>query len=299
MLLRLALIFVTLLGTGSPARAAGMVVLQTDFGVKDGAVSAVKGVIYSVDRTLLVSDLTHEIPAYNVWEAAYRLLQTAQYWPNDTVFVSVVDPGVGTARRSVVAHATLGQYFVTPDNGTLTLLADNIGFDEVREIDVEKNRLPGSQDSYTFHGRDLYAYTAARLAAGKIQFADVGPVLKQPLVRLAYEKPRIDEKQLRGTIAVLDPQYGNLWTNIDAKLARTFGVQKGNKYRVTITHGQQVVYTGTVPFQNTFGEVPRGQPVLYFNSLLNLGLALSWSNFALEKHVESGMDWHIALEPST
>src|SRR5438552_19061232 len=111
-----------------------IVVFQTDFGLKDGAVSAMKGVAMGVSPDLKLFDLTHEIPAYNIWEAAYRLQQTAQYWPAGTVFVSVVDPGVGSSRKSVVLKTKTGQYFVTPDNGTLTLVAQNSGIDELREI---------------------------------------------------------------------------------------------------------------------------------------------------------------------
>src|SRR5262245_14885999 len=122
----------------------GIVVLQTDFGLKDQAVAAMRGVIRNVDRRVTVDDLTHEIPAYNIWEAAYRLHAVIDYWPTDTVFVSVVDPGVGTTRKSVVARLKSGQTIVTPDNGTLTLIADRIGVEAVREIDEHAHRLPGS-----------------------------------------------------------------------------------------------------------------------------------------------------------
>src|SRR3982750_4896570 len=111
-----------------------MVVFQSDFGVKDGAVSAMKGVAMSVSSDLKLFDLTHEIPAYNIWEAAYRLEQTAQYWPAGTVFVSVVDPGVGSERKSVVLKTKSGHFFVTPDNGTLTLISQSLGIEAVREI---------------------------------------------------------------------------------------------------------------------------------------------------------------------
>src|SRR6476619_4020899 len=152
-----------------------IVVFQTDFGLKDGAVSAMKGVAMGVSPDLKLFDLTHEIPTFNIWEAAYRLQQTAQYWPAGTVFVSVVDPGVGSSRKSVVMKTKTGYFFVTPDNGTLTLVAQSMGIDAIREIDEIKNRRPGSSESYTFHGRDVYAYTGARLAAGVITFDEVGP----------------------------------------------------------------------------------------------------------------------------
>src|SRR3954468_21484199 len=147
-----------------------IVVFQSDFGLKDGAVSAMKGVAMGVSPELKLFDLKHEIPAYNIWEAAYRLEQTVQYWPVGTVFVSVVDPGVGTNRKSVVLKTNSGHFIVTPDNGTLTLVAQSLGIAELREIDEKINRRQGSERSYTFHGRDVYAYTAARLAAGGLNF---------------------------------------------------------------------------------------------------------------------------------
>src|SRR6266567_5533167 len=104
-----------------------IIVFQTDFGLKDGAVSAMKGVAMSVSPDLKLFDLTHEIPAFNIWEGAYRLEQTVSYWPAGTVFVSVIDPGVGTNRKSVVLKTKTGHYFVTPDNGTLTLIAQSLG----------------------------------------------------------------------------------------------------------------------------------------------------------------------------
>ncbi len=182
--------------TPTPAPGVkGVVVYQTDFGVKDGAVSEMKGVACGVDPNLKLYDLTHEIPAYNIWEASYRLWQTAPYWPAGTVFVSVVDPGVGTNRKSVVAHTKDGQYIVTPDNGTLTLIAEKVGIDAVREIDETKNRRAGSEASYTFHGRDVYCYTGARLAAGVIGYEGVGPEMDPAkIVTIAYPHATVTQR---------------------------------------------------------------------------------------------------------
>src|SRR5690625_3500790 len=116
-------------------------VIQTDFGLSDGAVSAMYGVAFSVDPNLKIYDLTHDIPQYNIWEGSYRLYQTITYWPEETVFVSVVDPGVGTDRLSVVIKTVDNQYIVTPDNGTLTHVKENIGIVAIREIDETINRL--------------------------------------------------------------------------------------------------------------------------------------------------------------
>src|SRR5471030_2768044 len=175
-----------------------IVVFQSDFGLKDGAVSAMKGVAMGVSTDLKLFDLTHEIPAYNIWEAAYRLEQTVRYWPAGTVFVSVVDPGVGTTRESVVLKTKSGHYIVTPDNGTLTLISESLGIDEVREIDEAVNRRKDSQKSYTFHGRDVYAYTAARLAAGVITFEQVGPLLPKEVVKLPFQDATLTGDVLKG-----------------------------------------------------------------------------------------------------
>ncbi len=183
------IIFINLSGV-IIAYADNALILQTDFSLKDGAVSAMKGVAFGVDHNLKIFDLTHEIPPYNIWEGAYRLYQTASYWPQGSVFVSVVDPGVGTDRKSVVLKTKNGQYFVSPDNGTLTLVAESLGIESVRQIDEKTNRLKGSEKSYTFHGRDVYAYTGARLASGAITFEQVGPELPAKVVELLIRKPK-------------------------------------------------------------------------------------------------------------
>ena len=217
-----------------PATAQNkIVVFQSDFGLKDGAVSAMKGVAMGVSSDLKLFDLTHEIPAYNIWEAAYRLEQTVPYWPAGTVFVSVVDPGVGTARKSVVMKTKTGQYIVTPDNGTLTLIAVSQGIEEIRQIDEVLNRRRNSQESYTFHGRDVYAYTAARLAAGVITYEQVGKLLPNQVVNIPYQQAVINGNELSGTISILDVQYGNIWTNIGGTLFSQLGLKYGDSLQVT------------------------------------------------------------------
>lgn len=272
-----------------------IVVFQSDFGLKDGAVAAMKGVAMGVDSSLKLFDLTHEIPAYNIWEAAYRLEQTVTYWPAGTVFVSVVDPGVGTNRKSVVLKTNSGHFIVTPDNGTLTLIAASEGIAEIREIDEAVNRRKGSEKSYTFHGRDVYAYTAARLAAGKISFEQVGPALPKQVVRIPYQEAIMEGNTIKGTIAILDIQYGNIWTNIPANLFKQLGLKYGDKLNVTIWHNKSKVYQGTMPYTETFGAVAEGKPLAYQNSLLQLSFALNMGNFSNTYKVYSGSDWRVEI----
>src|SRR5271163_4831998 len=190
------------------ARARAPLVLLTDFGTQDGAVSAMKGVAYGVSEDLLISDLSHENPS--IFEGAYRLYQTEQFWPTGTVFVAVVDPGVGTERLSVVLKTRTGHLFVGPDNGLLSLVAERDGIEGLREIDERVNRRKGSDESHTFHGRDVFAYTGARLAAGVISFEQVGPTLApQMLISIPYRKPERTGNKVTGIIPVLDVQFGN------------------------------------------------------------------------------------------
>jgi len=272
-----------------------IVVFQSDFGLKDGAVSAMKGVAMGVDSSLKLFDLTHEIPAYNIWEAAYRLEQTVQYWPTGTVFVSVVDPGVGTDRKSVVLKTKAGHFIVTPDNGTLTLIAQSEGIAAKREIDEAVNRRKGSEKSYTFHGRDVYAYTAARLAAGVINFEQVGKLLPNEVVNIPYQKATIENNKAKGTIAILDIQYGNIWTNIPADIFKQLNAKVSDNLHVEIWQNKIKKYEGTMPYAETFGTVAKGKPLLYLNSLLQVSFALNMGSFSAMHKIYSGSEWTVEV----
>ncbi|MCX6951548.1 MAG: S-adenosyl-l-methionine hydroxide adenosyltransferase family protein [Verrucomicrobia bacterium] len=284
------------LGLGPLLAAEQPLVLQTDFGTKDGAVAAMRGIAVGVSRQLAIYDLSHENTPFDIWEAAYRLKQAAPFWPEGTVFVSVVDPGVGTARKSVVLRTKSGHFFVGPDNGTWTLIADELGIAAVREIDEAKNRRVGSERSYTFHGRDVYAYVGARLAAGVITFDQVGPELPARVVALAYEKPRVERGVLVGTIPYLDFQYGNVWTNLDEAHFAKLAPVTGDRFRVTIAKAGRTVYTGEMPYARTFGDVAEGAPLLYLNSLMNVSLALNVGNFAQKHAIACGAEWSVRVE---
>jgi S-adenosylmethionine hydrolase len=278
------------------AGAEQALVLQTDFGTKDGAVAAMKGVAVSMSPRLGIFDLSHENTPFDVWEAAYRLKQAAPFWPAGTVFVSVIDPGVGTARKSVVLRTKSGHFFVGPDNGTWTLVAEELGVAAVREIDETRHRRAGSERSHTFHGRDVYVYTGAELAAGTTAFADIGPELAPRVVELAYEKARLEDGALIGTIPYLDFQFGNVWTNLGETWWARLAPEAGERFRVTIAQAGRTVYEGTMPYARTFGDVAEGEPLLYLNSLMNVAVALNQGNFAKTHGISSGAEWSVRVE---
>jgi S-adenosylmethionine hydrolase len=275
-------------------QARAPLVLLTDFGTQDGAVSAMKGVAYSVSQDLLISDLSHENPS--IFDGAYRLYQAEQFWPAGTVFVAVVDPGVGTPRLSVVLKTRTGHYFVGPDNGLLSLVAERDGIEGLRQIDEKVNRRPGSDESHTFHGRDVFVYTGARLAAGVISFEQVGPAIPaQQLISIPFRKAQRSGNTLSGIVPVLDIQFGNVWTNIPKSLFDQLGIKLGDPVHVKILHRDTVVADESIPYQRTFGEVALGKPLVYINSLLNVAVALNQSSYAAAHKIESGPDWFVEI----
>jgi len=272
-------------------------VIMSDFGLADGAVSAMYGVAYSVCEQLSISSLTHEIPQYNAWEASYRLIQTVGYWPKGTVFVSVVDPGVGSTRRSIAVETRAGQYIITPDNGTLTHIKRISGIIAAREIDERVNRLPGSGESYTFHGRDIYAYTGARLAAGIIDFSGVGPeVDPASVVELPMDEPVLEEDCIRGDIDVLDVRFGSLWTSIPRELFLKLGVKHGDFVEIKIMNGARLVYRNSLIYARSFADAFVGEPLVYVNSLDRMAVAINQGDFARAYNVGTGAPWTIAVQ---
>jgi len=279
-----------------PAFAAQpILVLQSDFGLLDGAVASMKGVAVSVSPEIHIYDLTHNIEPFNIWQGALRLVQTAEYWPAGTVFVSVVDPGVGTTRKSIVLKTKSGHYFVTPDNGTLTFVAPRLGIEAVREIDEAVNRRKNSEKSFTFHGRDVYAYTAARLAAGVITFEQVGRELPPEVVTIPHEQARFADGIVYGNIQTDDGNYGNIWTNVDRATFAKLGAAIGDQIRIKILKGDEEVLNLTVPYVTTFGGVEVGKPLLYMNSLDSVSLAINQESFAGKYGVKSGPAWSIQI----
>ena len=271
-------------------------IIQTDFGLYDGAVNAMYGVAYGVSDEIDIFNLNHEIKPFDIWEASYRLTQVINYWPEGSVFVSVVDPGVGTKRKSVVAKTNDGRYIVTPNNGTLTHVLKKFGIQELREIDESVNRLKNSYDSYTFHGRDVYVYTAARLAAGVITYEGVGPKLDvNEVIAFDTKDAYIKDNKIYGIIDVQDKRFGSPWTNITHDLIKEFGIDYGDNVHVVINHNGNKVYEKNIPLLKSFGDTEIGEELVFINSLLNVSFAVNQGSFAEKNNIDSGTDWTIEI----
>ncbi len=275
----------------------GLLVMQSDFGLSDGAVSAMCGVVLSVDDKLRIYHLTHDIPPFDTFEASYRLMQAVPFWPEGTVFVTVVDPGVGSSRKNIVAKTKRGQYIVTPDNGSLSHISRAVGIESVRVISERIGRRQNSEQSYTFLGRDLFSYTAALLASGKVSYEEIGEEMDlRELVLFAGLHPEITETRIQGVIETLDVRFGSLWTNISRKDFHTLNVHDGEDLDVSVYNGRTRVYHSFVPFQRTFADVEIGEPLLYINSLDYVGLALNQGNFSKAYNIGTRKPWYIVLE---
>ena len=273
------------------------IVFQSDFGLVDGAVSAMEGVSLQVDESIKIHHLTHDITPYNIFEASYRLFQTVEYWPSGTVFVSVVDPGVGSKRKSVVALTKDNHYIVTPDNGTLTHLSKYVGITAIREISETTNRRKNTEASYTFHGRDVYAYTGARLASGKITFEEVGPELSvDHIIELPTFNTIITDDSLTGAIDILDVRFGSLWTSITREEFLKLNIDYGQRLEVTIYNNDNLVYQNTVIYGKSFADVRIGAPIVYVNSVYRMGVAINQGSFAKAYTIGVGAQWTIELK---
>lgn len=250
------------------------IVFMTDFGVIDDAVAICRGVMYSVMPTVRVVDLSHEVTPFSILDGARFLEGVTPYYPAGTVFVVVIDPGVGSTRKAIVARSKRGQYFVLPDNGLLTLVEQSDGIEAVREI-TNTDWMIGTKLSSTFHGRDIFSPVGAHLARGD-NWSTIGPDMPvKSLVRLDLKAVALDARGLSATVIATDGPFGNLVTNVDAEVFLKLGYQHGQEVPVTV--GGRAM---RMKFVNTFSDVPVGEPLLYVDSRGRLGLAVNQNNFS-------------------
>jgi len=264
-----------------PARAADdgkkyppTIVFMTDFGVVDDSVAICRGVMYGIAPEVRIVDLTHEVAPFSIFDGARFLYGATPYFPEGTVFVVVVDPGVGSARKAIVARSKRGQYFVLPDNGVITLVEQREGIEAVREI-TNPDWMIGTKLSSTFHGRDVFSPVGAHLARGD-DWTTVGPEMPvKDLVRLDVKIARLDDQGLNAAVIATDGPFGNLVTNVDADDFLKLGYQRGQEVPVKIGEKEM-----KLKFVKTFSDVPLGQPLLYIDSRGHLALAVNQNSFA-------------------
>lgn len=250
------------------------IVFMTDFGVLDDSVAICRGVMYSVMPGVRIVDLTHEVTPFSILDGARFLEGATPYYPAGTVFVVVIDPGVGSTRKAIVARSGRGQYFVLPDNGLLTLVEQRDGLEVVREI-TNPEWMIGTKLSSTFHGRDIFSPVGAHLARGD-DWTKVGPEMAvKDLVRLQLKAATIDDHGLSATVIATDGPFGNLVTNVTGEDFLKLGYRHGQE--VPLKVGDRDM---KMEFVNTFSDVPVGQRLLYIDSRGLLGLAVNQNSFA-------------------
>ncbi|MCU1297028.1 MAG: hypothetical protein JWO91_1306 [Acidobacteriaceae bacterium] len=278
--INLSVLFVLLtLGSSASAQTPShkyppTVVLMTDFGTVDDSVAICKGVMYSILPELRVVDLTQQVTPFSILDGARFLYGATPYYPAGTVFVVVVDPTVGSTRKSVIAKSKRGQYFVLPDNGLLTLVQDRDGIEGVHEI-TNRNWMIGAALSSTFHGRDIFSPVGAHVADGE-DWTQVGPELDfTKLVRLKLTPSKLDQRGLSGAVIATDGPFGNLVTNIAGEDFLQLGYKYGEKVHLTIDKAEL-----TLPFVHTFSDVPLKKSLLYVDSRGHLALAVNQGSFA-------------------
>ncbi len=274
-----------------------MLVFQTDFTYKEGAVAAMYGVVKSVDPGIEILTATHEIPQYDTWSASYRLYQYIDFWPKGTIFVSVVDPGVGTSRRACVARTKNGYYIVTPDNGSLTHVDRYFGIEEVRQIDERVNRLHREDNGAVsiFHGRDLFGYCAARLASGIISYEEVGPAYPtEEIKRHEIFEARVFGDHIEGMFEINDPNFGNLWTNVLlSDFKKLF--KMGDLVHTLIYKGDEVIFDETIPYYDSFGKAEDHTVMIYNNEINKMGLAEVVGNLCEDYHLSYGQEYKVVF----
>jgi S-adenosylmethionine hydrolase len=250
------------------------VVFMTDFGVLDDSVAICRGVMYSVMPEVRIVDLTHQVTPFSILDGARFLYGATPYYPAGTVFVVVVDPGVGSTRKAIVAKSKRGQYFVLPDNGVITLVEQRDGIEAVREI-TNPDWMIGTKLSSTFHGRDIFSPVGAHLARGD-DWTKVGPEIPvAALVHLDLKAPRMDAHGVTAEVIATDGPFGNLVTNLDGEDFLKLGYQRGQEVAVRVG-GKEM----KMKFVRTFSDVALGQPLLYIDSRGRLGLAVNQGSFA-------------------
>ena len=268
------LLALSALASAQTAKYPQTIVFMTDFGVVDDSVAICRGVMFSIMPEVRIVDLTHQVTPFSILDGARFLYGATPYYPAGTVFVVVVDPGVGSIRRAIVAKSKRGQYFVLPDNGLLTLVEQRDGIEGVREI-TNTDWMIGTKLSSTFHGRDIFSPVGAHVARGE-DWTKVGPEMPvASLVRLDLKAARLDDRGVTAEVTATDGPFGNLVTNLDGDDFLKLGYRWEQDVPVKVGDKEM-----KIKFVRTFSDVPLKQPLLYIDSRGHLGLAVNQGSFA-------------------
>jgi len=264
--------------TLSPSGARPTIIFMTDFGTANDAVAICKAVIVGIAPDARIMDITHQVTPYSIEEGSRFLEAVSPYYPAGTVFVAVIDPGVGTSRKAIVVKSKKAQFFVLPDNGLITPVIDRDGLDSAREI-TNPNWMIQSAISSTFHGRDIFSPAAAHLAAGW-DYNLVGPEVPQ-LVRLTPKTSTTTDKGISGDIIGLDDPFGSLLTDIPGDEFKQLGYNLGDKLRIEINKKSV-----TLPYVKTFMDVSVGDSLLFVDSRGRVSIAVNQGNYSKKFNVE-------------
>jgi S-adenosylmethionine hydrolase len=271
---------------GTNRRRAPIAIL-TDFGYRDHYVGAMKGVIATIAPQAPVIDITHGIPAQSIIAGAIALRECWRYFPAETIFLSVVDPGVGTARLPIAVETLAGACFVAPDNGLVWLAIEQAGLKRAVELRAQRYRLP--KVSSTFHGRDIFAPAAAHLWRGEPLDA-MGPRLRT-IERLSIGEPVVRGRRLVGMVIYVDG-FGNLVTNIGREaLARFTSGFPGARVSVRIGRG------APLRIVNAYGDAPIGTPLATFGSFELLEIAVREASAAQFFKASEGTPITVTVNP--
>ena len=261
----------------APARKP-TIVFMTDFGTANDAVAICKAVIAGISPDARIMDITHQVTPFQIEEASRFLYGVTPYYPSGTVFLAVIDPGVGTSRKAIIVKSKKGQFFVLPDNGLVSSVIERDGLEGAREIS-NQNWMIQAAVSSTFHGRDIFSPAAAHLAEGW-DYTIAGPAVSQ-LVSLTPKTAKVDDSGVTGEIIGLDDPFGSLISNISKEDFATLGYALDDKVNVQINKKPV-----TLPYVKTFMNVPVGESLLYFDSRGRVAIAVNQGNYSKKFAVE-------------
>jgi hypothetical protein len=253
------------------APRAATIVFLTDFGTRDGAVAACKGVMVSIAPDVRIVDLTHDVPPYDIEAAGEVLEQALPFYPTGTVAVAVVDPGVGSERKAIAILTRRGHILVGPDNGLFTLVMQAEGVERAVEL-RETRYFRAARASSTFHGRDIFAPVAAHLAAGA-PLDSLGPPIVP--VQLDVRPARIVASRIVGTVRYIEDPYGNVVTDIPATFLDSLAARVGDSLEVRLP-----LRVLRLPWRNTFSDVSQGQALALMHSRGVLSFSINQGDFA-------------------